>query len=63
MMQAINMPATTPAQIAAQTAAIAAARNSLQAIANHPVTPAVVGRVDGLLGLPATDPTIGVTDE
>ena len=60
MLAAMNMPATTPAQIAAQTQAIAAARNTLQAASNKDLTPAVVGRVDGLLGLPSVDPTIGV---
>lgn len=61
MMTALSMPTETPAQVAARNAAIAAARaNELTRAANMPVTPAVVARVDDLLGLPATDPSLGV---
>jgi hypothetical protein len=60
MLTALAMPDITPAQIAARNAAIAAARGQLAAASNKSLTPPVVARVDDLLGLPATDPTIGV---
>ena len=54
MKDALAMPATSPAEIAARTAAIATARGYLSTISNKAVTPAVVSQVDALLGLPAT---------
>ena len=61
MIAAINMPSQTPAQIAARTQAIANARSTqLAAASNKALSSAVVARVDELLGLPSTDPTLGV---
>ncbi len=60
MLSALGMPATTPAQIAARTAAIAAARAQLANASNKGLTPDVVAAVDSQLGLPASDPSIGV---
>jgi len=42
-------------------AAVAAARQDLALSANRQLTPAAVTRVDGLLGLPATDGRLGTT--
>jgi hypothetical protein len=62
MITALAMPTTTPAQAAARNAAIAAARADLLAqAANKSLTPSVVSSVDNRLGLPATDPTLGVS--
>jgi hypothetical protein len=62
MVAALAMPAATPAQTAARNAAIAAARaDLLAAAANKGLTPATVGTVDSKLGLPATDPSLGVS--
>lgn len=62
MLEALAMPAATPAQIAARNAAIAAARqDQLAAAANKGLTPAVVSHVDVLLGLPPSNPALGVT--
>jgi hypothetical protein len=62
MFAALAMPALTVEQRAARDAAIAAARaQELSLAANRTVSPAVVDRVDALLGLPPTDPTLGVT--
>ena len=61
MLAALAMPTATPAEIAARNAAIAAARqNQLAAAANKGLTPAVVSRVDALLGLPPSNPALGV---
>jgi hypothetical protein len=60
MLTALAMPAATPAQIAARNAAIAAARTQLASASNKILTPVVVARVDNMLGLAATDPTLGV---
>jgi len=54
MKDALAMPGTTPAEMAAKTAAIATARGYLSTISNKEVTTDVVSRVDSLLGLPAT---------
>ncbi len=63
MLAALAMPATTPEEIAAKEDAIAAARSQeLAAAANKSLSPEVVAQVDSLLGLPATDPALGVTD-
>jgi hypothetical protein len=56
------MPTATPAQVAARNAAISAARADLLGPAgNKDLTPSVVSAVDKQLGLPATDPTLGVS--
>lgn len=61
MLEALAMPARTPAEIAARQAAIAAARaQELAEAANRPLSSEVVDRVDQLLGLPPADPTLGV---
>lgn len=62
MLAALAMPTATPREIAARNAAIAAARqDQLGASANKGLTPGVVAHVDALLGLPPTNPTLGVT--
>ncbi|WP_372624332.1 hypothetical protein [Falsiroseomonas sp.] len=62
MLAALSLPATTPVEIGLRDQAIAQARAvELEAAANRPVTPAVVDRVDAMLGLPPTDSTLGVT--
>lgn len=62
MRDALAMPEATQAQRAAKADAIAAARtHELAAAANKPISPDVVTRVDSLLGLPPSDPTLGVT--
>jgi hypothetical protein len=61
MLAALAMPGDTPAQVAARNAAIAAARAQLAAATNKTLTPDVVAAVDNRLGLPTTDPTLGVT--
>jgi hypothetical protein len=61
MRSALAMPATTPAQIQARNAAIAHARETqLAPAANKDLTPTAVAQVDHLLGLPASDPSLGV---
>jgi hypothetical protein len=63
MLAALAMPAVTPDEIAAKEQAIASARSQeLAAAANKALSPEVVAQVDALLGLPATDPTLGLTD-
>lgn len=59
-MTAIDMPHHTHAQIVARNAAITSARHQLAAASNKSLSPAVVQRVDQLLGLPATNPRLGV---
>lgn len=62
MVSALAMPATTPDQVAARNAAIAAARADLLApAANKGLTPATVSAVDKMIGLPDSDPSLGVT--
>jgi hypothetical protein len=61
MIAALAMPATTPAQIQARNAAITQARETqLAPAANKGLTPAVVSQVDKTLGLPQSDPSLGV---
>jgi hypothetical protein len=60
MVAALAMPAETPAQIAARNAAIASARTQLSTVTNKELTPAVIAKVDATLGLPATNPSLGV---
>ena len=62
MVTAVSMPTNTPAAVAARNAAIAAARADILGPAtNKELTPAVVSAVDSKLGLPETDPSLGVT--
>ena len=62
MRTALAMPTATPAELAARNAAIAAARADILApAANKGLTPQAVSAVDKQLGLPPTDPTLGVT--
>jgi hypothetical protein len=62
MDAALAMPTATPGQVAARNAAIASARADLLApAANKGLTPTSVRTVDQRIGLPATDPTLGVT--
>lgn len=62
MQAALAMPTATPAQVAARDAAIASARSDLLApAANKGLTPNVVSAVDKNIGLPASDPSLGVT--
>lgn len=62
MVAALAMPAVTPAQVMARNAAIASARADLLAqAANKDLTPAGVSAVDKQIGLPATDPSLGVS--
>jgi hypothetical protein len=61
MAIALAMPANTPAEIEARNAAIAQARETqLATAANKGLTPAVVARTDQLLGLPPSNPNLGV---
>lgn len=61
MLGALSLPAQTPAQRAYRNRAIAEARaTELAAAANKPISPEVVSRVDSLLGLPPSDPRLGV---
>lgn len=61
MLEALAMPARTPAELAARETAIAAARaQDLAAASNRPLSSEVVDRVDQLLGLPPADPTLGI---
>ncbi|TXL73948.1 hypothetical protein FHP25_18655 [Vineibacter terrae] len=55
MLSALSMP------LSSRDPAIAGARRQLAAASNKTLTPAVVARVDSLLGLPPTDPNLGVT--
>jgi hypothetical protein len=62
MLIALAMPTNTPQEVIARDNAIAEVRASMLApAANRSLTPAVVSRVDHLLGLPPSDPTLGVT--
>ena len=61
MKVALAMPTATPAQIAARNTAIASARSDILGPAsNKSLTPDVVSAVDKQIGLPASDPTLGV---
>lgn len=62
MLAALALPDTTPAEIIARDHAIAAARHfQLALAAKKPLRAAVVRRVDTLLGLPPSDPALGLT--
>jgi hypothetical protein len=60
MLHALAMPDRTRAQRTARNVAIAWARIQLAAATNRRLNPAAVSRIDALLGLPASDPTLGV---
>ena len=61
MTTALAMPDRTPTEVAARNAAIANARATLLApAANKPLSAPVVATVDNRLGLPASDPNLGV---
>ncbi len=61
MLAALGMPQTTATQIAVRNAAIATARTQLAASTNKSLTASVIANVDNMLGLPASDPTLGTT--
>jgi hypothetical protein len=60
MTAALSMPHATPHQAALRNAAIAAARQDLKAASNKTLTAAVVQKVDLLLGLPPSNPRLGL---
>jgi hypothetical protein len=60
MLEALQMSAATPAQRAARNRAIASARIELAASTNRRLNPTAVRRIDAVLGLPASDPQLGV---
>ncbi len=61
MLVALAMPKATPTEIAARNAAIANARATLLAkAANKPLTARVVAVVDRRLGLPHSNPSLGL---
>jgi hypothetical protein len=60
MVSALAMPTGTRAQRAARRDAIATARMGLAGAANKPLSGAVVARVDQQLGLPRSNPNIGL---
>jgi hypothetical protein len=63
MLVALALPTATPAEITYRDQQIAYVRTTyLVAAANKPLSPAVVAKVDSLLGLPASDPSLGVVD-
>ena len=59
MLAALSMPVRTPQQIALRQQAITDARDTLADQTGRTLTPAVVSRVDHLLGLPPSNPTLG----
>jgi hypothetical protein len=59
MLAALSMPARTPQQIAFRQQAITNARETLADQTGRTLTPTVVSRVDHLLGLPPSNPTLG----
>ena len=60
MRSALLMPDFTGAQRGARNAAITGARARLAGASHRRLTPAAVTRIDVLLGLPQTDPALGV---
>jgi hypothetical protein len=60
MLHALAMPDRTPAQQATRDRAISRARIQLAVATNRHLNPEAVTRIDSLLGLPASDPTLGV---
>ena len=62
MLAVLAMPAYTPQQVIVRNNAIAQVRaTTLAPATNKSLTPSVVTQVDHLLGLPQSDPTLGVT--
>lgn len=61
MLSAISLPVSTPTEIAAHNAAIAAARAQLATASNKTLTSTVISQIDARLGLPVVDPTVGLT--
>ena len=60
MLRALAMPNRTPAQWAARNRAIASARTQLAVATSRRLNPTAVTRIDAVLGLPESDPTLGV---
>jgi|SRR5215472_1833264 hypothetical protein len=60
MRNALQMPTDTPEQRGVQDRAIADARIQLSAATHRRLNPVAVSRIDAVLGLPATDPQLGV---
>jgi hypothetical protein len=60
MLHALGMPDRTPTQRAARDRAIAGARIHLAAATSRRLNPVAVSRIDSLLGLPTTNPALGV---
>ena len=61
MVNALSMPARTPAEAALRARAIASAQaQSRDAAAGRPVSEDIVARVDRMLGIGAADPTLGL---
>ena len=60
MRAALMMPDFTPPQLEARNAAIAGARARLGSASGRRLTAGAVQRIDTLLGLPQTDPALGV---
>jgi hypothetical protein len=60
MLHALAMPDRTRAQRTARNVAIAWARIQLAVATNRRLNPEAITRIDSLLGLPASDPTLGV---
>jgi hypothetical protein len=60
MLSALGMPTDTAEQREARDRAITDARIQLAAATNRRLNSAAVSRIDALLGLPATDPQLGI---
>jgi hypothetical protein len=60
MLHALAMPDSDPAQQGARNRAIASARLRLSAATSRRLDPAAITRIDGVLGLPGSDSTLGV---
>lgn len=63
MLVALALPTETPTELAYRDQQITSVRATyLAAAANKPLSPTVVAKVDNILGLPASDPALGVVD-
>jgi hypothetical protein len=60
MLDALARPDRTGVQRTARDLAVAWARIQLAVATNRRLNPAAVSRIDALLGLPPSDPTLGV---
>jgi hypothetical protein len=60
MLRALAMPDHTPTQRAERNRAIAGARIQLAGATSRHLNPDAITRIDALLGLPASNPTLGV---